>query len=94
MPPKNYFVYIATNFTNTVFYTGITNNLNRRMYEHKNQLVKGFTSKYNVNKLVYYELFTDINDAISREKQIKDYRREKKLGLIRLKNASFEDIIC
>ncbi len=93
MQSKNYFVYIATNFINTVFYTGMTNDLNRRMYEHKNKLIKGFTSKYNINKLVYREIFIDVNDAISREKQIKDYRREKKLNLIRIKNPKFEDLI-
>jgi Predicted endonuclease containing a URI domain len=68
---KQYYIYILTNQYHTVFYVGVTNNLIRRVYEHKNKLVKGFTSKYNINKLVYYEVFSDVRDAIYREKQIK-----------------------
>ena len=77
-----YYIYILTNKNNTVLYTGVTNDLVRRCYEHKNKLVKGFTEKYNVDKLVYYEVFDYIDFAIKREKQIKGYSREKKDMLI------------
>ena len=66
-----YFVYILTNKTNKVLYTGVTNNLYRRLYEHKNHLVDGFSSKYNTNKLIYYEVSESVESAIAREKQIK-----------------------
>lgn len=89
---RKYFVYILTNKYNTVFYTGVTNNLIRRIYEHKNKLVDGFTKKYNIDKLVYSEESSDVNDAITREKQIKDYRREKKLNLINETNSSMDDL--
>ena len=89
---KQYYIYIATNPQNNVLYTGVTNNLVRRIWEHKQKLVAGFTEKYNVNKLVYYEVFEDINDAISREKQIKGGSREKKLKLIESANPLFEDL--
>ena len=75
---KNYYVYIFTNWNNTVMYIGVTNDLVRRLYEHKNKLYDRFTKKYNLNKLVYFELFFDINEAIKREKEIKKWRREKK----------------
>jgi putative endonuclease len=68
-----------TNKHNTVFYTGVTNDLKRRIYGHRNKLVKGFTTKYNINKLVYYEVFEDAYNAISREKQIQAGSRKKKL---------------
>ncbi|MEO1375279.1 MAG: GIY-YIG nuclease family protein [Cyanobacteria bacterium J06635_10] len=68
---KQYYIYTITNQQNTVLYTGVTNDLIRRIYEHKEKIIAGFTKKYNVNKLVYYEIFTDINSAITREKQIK-----------------------
>ena len=89
---KTYYVYILTNFKNTVFYVGITNDLIRRTYEHKNKLVKGFTEKYNVNKLVYFEEFTDPRDAIEREKQIKGGSREDKINLIIRDNSEFRDL--
>lgn len=89
---KFYYIYILTNTNNTVFYTGVTNNLSRRIYEHKNKLVKGFTSKYNIWKLIYYEEYNDVRDAIEREKQVKDYRREKKLKLIRTMSPDFTEI--
>lgn len=76
---KNYYVYILTNWNNTVMYIGVTNDLVRRLYEHKNKLYAGFTKKYNLNKLVYFELFFDINEAIKREKEIKKWRREKRI---------------
>ena len=68
---EDYFIYIMTNKNNTVLYTGVTNNLKRRVNEHKNKLINGFTKKYNIEKLVYYEIFNDIRLAIEREKQIK-----------------------
>ncbi|MDP3726797.1 MAG: GIY-YIG nuclease family protein [bacterium] len=92
MDSKQYFVYIATNKTNTVFYTGVTNNLIRRVYQHKNKMVSGFTSKYNVSKLVYYEIFNYIDEAIKREKQIKAGSRAKKLKLIQATNPDFKDL--
>ena len=75
---KNYYVYLLTNWNNKVMYVGMTNNLERRVYEHKNKLVNGFTKKYNVNKLVYFEESSDVNAVLSREKEIKKWRREKK----------------
>ncbi|HAM99265.1 MAG TPA: hypothetical protein DCQ26_11720 [Marinilabiliales bacterium] len=89
---KNYYVYIATNKNNTVLYTGVTNNVKRRMYEHKEKLVKGFTSRYNVNKLVYFEHFTDINQAIHREKQLKKWKRDWKIELIENMNSEWNDL--
>ncbi len=74
---KHYYVYLLTNWNNKVMYVGVTNNLERRLYEHNNKLVSGFTQKYNVNKLVYFETTTDVLAAIEREKQIKKWRREK-----------------
>ena len=68
---RQYYVYIMTNKTNTVLYTGMTNDLVRRVWEHKEKLIKGFTSRYNITKLVYYEIFATAYDAIAREKQIK-----------------------
>lgn len=89
---RNYFIYIVSNKRKTVFYTGITNDLKRRVYEHKNKLVDGFTKKYNVTELVYYEIFEDPISAIVREKQLKDYRREKKVTLIRKMNPLLKDL--
>lgn len=88
---KSYYVYIATNKSLTL-YTGVTNNLVRRMYEHKNKLVKGFTEKYNINKLVFFEQFTTPCDAISAEKKIKGWTRVKKLVLIKKINPNFTDL--
>lgn len=90
---KSYYVYIATNFHNTVLYTGITNDLERRMYEHTNKIIYGFTSKYNVNKLVWYEEFSSPREAIAAEKQIKGWRREKNPVLIKKSNPDFVDYI-
>lgn len=92
MNKKQYYVYIATNKSNRVLYTGVTNNLLRREYEHKEKLVESFTSRYNVNKLIYFEIFDSIADAITREKQIKGGSRLKKLQLIRKMNPDFEDL--
>ncbi|MEK7464843.1 MAG: GIY-YIG nuclease family protein, partial [Patescibacteria group bacterium] len=82
MQPKDGYVYIMTNRRNTVLYTGVTSDLPRRVSEHKQKLVEGFTKKYNITKLVYYEAFGSIVDAIRREKQIKAGSRKKKLALI------------
>jgi len=90
--PKDYYVYILTNFNNTVLYTGVTNNLIRRVYEHKEKLADSFTKKYNINKLVYYEVFNDIEFAITREKQIKGGSRKKKIELIDGFNKDWEDL--
>ncbi|MGB5883300.1 MAG: GIY-YIG nuclease family protein [Desulfobulbales bacterium] len=79
MTDRTYYVYLLTNWNNKVIYVGITNDLERRIYEHKEKFVKGFTEKYNVNKLVYYEQTPDINAALNREKEIKKWRREKKI---------------
>jgi len=92
MKQRYYYVYILSNKYNNVLYVGITNDLIRRVYEHKNKLVDGFTEKYNVDKLVYYELFNDPTDAITREKQLKGYSRKKKVELITSFNPEWEDL--
>ena len=92
MSQKQYYVYIITNYEETVLYTGVTNNLKRRIYEHKNKLVNGFSKKYNLNKLVYYEAFEDIQQAITREKQIKAGSRKKKCDLIKNFNREWKDL--
>lgn len=81
-----------TNYTNQVVYTGVTNDIIRRVYEHKGKLIKGFTSKYNVDKLVYFETFDKIETAIEREKQIKAGSRKKKIDLIMVANPEFKDL--
>lgn len=88
---KNYYVYILTNKSGTL-YTGVTNNLVRRIYEHKNKLTPGFTSKYNINRLIYFEETDDICAAIAREKEIKGWRREKKIDLIERFNPEWKEI--
>ena len=89
----SYYVYILTNKNKNVLYTGVTNDLIRRVYEHKQHFAKNsFTSKYNVTNLVYFEETTDVNAAIAREKQIKSWNRMKKFFLIKEKNPAFEDI--
>ncbi len=89
---KQYAVYIMTNKYNNVLYTGVTNELKRRVYQHKEKLVEGFTKRYNVNKLVYYEVTSDINSAISREKQLKGGSRKKKIDLINGLNPEWKDL--
>jgi putative endonuclease len=89
---QQYFVYILTNRTNRVLYTGVTNNLLRRVYEHKAKLIDGFTKKYNVTKLVYYEVFEEIEYAILREKQLKAGSRQKKLDLVNGFNPVWADL--
>lgn len=90
---KTYYVYIITNINNTVLYVGVTNNLQRRIYEHKNELVKSsFSRRYRLCKLVYYEQFNDISNAITREKQLKNWERRWKMELIRKRNPEFDDL--
>ena len=87
-----YYVYIMANWNNRVIYTGVTNNLERRTFEHKNKLIDGFTQRYNITKLVYYDHTGSINAAIAREKQIKGWRREKKNALIETMNPAWVDL--
>ena len=89
---KQYFVYILTNKTNRVIYIGMTDNLERRIYEHKNKLVEGFSKKYNLHKLVYYEITDDVNSAIRREKQLKNWHRDWKINLVNQFNPEWEDL--
>ena len=89
----SYYVYILTNETNTVFYTGVTNDIIRRIVEHKIKIHNSFSSKFNVTKLVYYEHFTDVHNAIEREKKLKKWNREWKWRLIRKANPGFRDLI-
>ncbi|MFH1191312.1 MAG: GIY-YIG nuclease family protein [Candidatus Omnitrophota bacterium] len=89
---KQYYVYFLTNRNNKVLYIGVTNDLKRRVYEHKNALTRSFTQKYNVNKLVYYEIYEEIEAAIFREKQIKAGSRQKKNELIVKTNPRWEDL--
>ena len=88
---KQFYVYIMTNKSKTL-YTGVTNNLQRRVYEHKQKLIPGFTAKYNITMLVYYEIYNDINMAIFREKQIKGWLRKKKIDLIESTNPNWRDL--
>ncbi len=88
---NQYYVYILTNKSKTL-YIGVTNNLERRIYKHKQKLILGFTQKYNLNKLIYYEETSDINSAISREKQIKGWLRVKKIALIESVNPEWHDL--
>ena len=89
---RTYYVYLITNWNNKVMYVGVTNNLKRRIYEHKKKLVKGFTEKYNLNKLVYFEETQDVTSAIAREKEIKKWRREKKNQLVNRMNPNWKDL--
>jgi putative endonuclease len=89
--PKTYYVYIMTNQSRTL-YVGVTNNVQRRAYEHKTGLFEGFTHRYHINMLVYVESFSDASFAIAREKQIKRWRREKKLRLIARENPDWRDL--
>jgi len=86
------FVYLMVNKTNSVIYTGVTSNLQKRVCEHRNGLIDGFTKRYNVKKLVYYEVFDQIEEAIIREKQIKGGSRADKLKLISGFNPGFDDL--
>jgi len=92
MKKRTYYVYILSNKRKNVLYTGVTGNLQGRVYEHKNKLVEGFASKYNVDRLVYYEEFNDVYYAIAREKQIKAGSRKKKEQLIESINKEWKDL--
>jgi putative endonuclease len=92
MQNRKYYVYIITNKINTVLYTGITNNIERRIYEHKNKTIEGFSSRYNLNKLVYCEETNDIMSALEREKQIKSGSRKSKFDLISGTNPNWKDL--
>ena len=85
-------VYIMTSKNNTVLYTGVTSAMQKRVWEHKNKFVDGFTKKYNINKLVYFELTESIESAIAREKQIKNLVRRKKIALIEKENPAWKDL--
>jgi putative endonuclease len=89
---KQYFVYILTNKSNKVLYIGVSNNLERRMYEHKNKMIDGFTKRYNLTKLIYFEEASDIRSAIEREKQLKNWHRDWKIKLINNFNPEWKDL--
>jgi putative endonuclease len=88
---RQFYVYIMTNRSRTL-YTGVTNNLQRRVYEHKHKLIPGFTQKYNITRLVYFEATSDVREAIGREKQIKGWLRAKKVALIESVNPDWRDL--
>lgn len=87
-----YYVYILTSWNNKVMYIGMTNNLQRRLWEHKEHLIEGFTKKYNVHKLVYYEETSEVTSAITREKKLKKWRRENKNQLVEKMHPSWSDL--
>ena len=89
---KQFYIYIMTNKHNTVLHIGVTNDLKKRVYEHKEKLVDGFSKKYNINKLVYYEIFDSSCSATIREKQIRSRSRQKKINLIRTLNPEWDDL--
>jgi putative endonuclease len=89
---KSFYVYMLTNYTNSVLYTGVTSNLIKRVFEHKAKLVDGFTNKYKINKLIYYEIAVDAEAAITREKQLKGGSRKQKLKLIHNMNKEWRDL--
>ena len=89
---NDYYVYILTNQNNRVMYIGVTNNLKRRLYEHKNELIEGFTKQYHVHKLVYFEHTTEIKAALEREKQLKGWVRKKKNALVMTRNPEWKDL--
>jgi putative endonuclease len=89
---RPYYVYIITNPTRTVLYTGVTNDLRKRIFQHKEKRVPGFTGRYNVNKLVFYEVTPDVRSAIEREKQIKGGSRARKIALVEQMNPAWSDL--
>lgn len=89
---KQYYVYILTNRTNVAVYTGMTSDLKKRVYQHREKMVEGFTKKYNIGKLVYFEVFDDVRSAIHREKQSKDTSRAKKNSLVDRTNPAWRDL--
>lgn len=92
MPNRQFYIYILSNHSRTTLYCGITNDLKRRVWEHKNDLIKGFSQKYQIHDLVYYEVFDNPESAIEREKQIKNYSRLKKERLILKFNLKVVDL--
>ncbi|QSE97727.1 GIY-YIG nuclease family protein [Fulvivirga lutea] len=92
MPDHQYFVYILSSNSNSTIYTGVTNDLETRVLQHKLKTVKGFSSKYNVDKLVHFEEFNQVNDAIAREKQLKNWKRIWKNELIEKENPKWKDL--
>lgn len=86
-----YYIYMVTDKAEAVLYIGVTNDLTRRLYEHKNEQIEGFTKKYHLHKLVYFEEYSEAKDAIAREKQLKRWTREKKNALVETKNPDWED---
>jgi len=90
---KTYYIYIVSNKIRTTFYIGVTNNLLRRIYEHKNELIEGFTKKYKLKDLIYFEEFNNINEAIKREKQLKNWHRDWKINLIKKINPYLNEIL-
>lgn len=89
---KRYCVYILTNKSNRVMYIGVTNDLARRLFEHKNDCTDGFTKRYHVHKLVYYETTSDVMSALEREKELKGWKREKKNALVETMNPEWKDL--
>jgi putative endonuclease len=87
-----YYVYILSNWSDSVLYIGVTNNLQRRLYEHRNHLVKGFTQRYNIHKLLYFETTSDVRAALEREKQLKGWTRARKNELISMSNPDWQDL--
>lgn len=92
MPDHDYFIYIMASKKNGTLYIGVTNDLVRRVFEHKEDVIEGFTKKYKVHRLVYYEHTNDIQSAIEREKMIKRWKRQWKINLIRQKNPDWDDL--
>ncbi len=91
-PKHQYAVYILTNKKNGTLYIGMTGNLERRMFEHKNKMIDGFTKKYGLDKLVYFEMYQHVNDAITREKRLKSWKRQWKINLIEKDNPKWNDL--
>ena len=89
---KSYYIYILANKRNGTLYIGVSSNLKKRIYEHKNEIIEGFTKKYKIHLLVYYELFNNINEAIAREKQLKKWNRKWKMELIEKVNPQWKDL--
>lgn len=90
---KEYYIYIITNKYNSVFYIGVTNNLKRRIYEHVNKLIEGFSNKYNLTKLIYFENYNNIDLAIRREKQLKNWHRDWKLNLVKTVKPNLKELL-
>ncbi|HJD66965.1 MAG TPA: GIY-YIG nuclease family protein [Rickettsia endosymbiont of Bembidion lapponicum] len=89
---KEYYVYILSNKYDGTLYIGVTSDIVKRVWQHKQKIIKGFTTKYNLDKLVYFEQFNDINYAINREKRLKEYKRKWKLDLIEANNPNWHDL--